>query len=287
MRLRDTSGADPSCCATAAVSTAGVALAVAGLGAAGLLTRPRPFPEYPQASGSPAETVALPDDLPGCVARWLQGIYGDRVPVIRSVVITGRARIRPFGVWLPARFRFIHDAGQGYRHYIEATWFGKPIMKVNERYLDGRSLVEIPFVGTEQGPKVEQAANLGMWAELAAAAPAVLATDPRVSWQPLDDLTCRLVVPLGRDATDSFIVRFDPDTGTLRSMEAPRYRSSSDPDPILWIAGSVPGPIVSGLGLPAMGTATWADQGRPWAVFTTEDIRTNVDVSKYIQARGA
>jgi hypothetical protein len=44
-----------------------------------------------------------------------------------------------FGVSLPGRFRFIHDAGKDYRHYIEVTLFGFPIMKVNEFYLDGKS----------------------------------------------------------------------------------------------------------------------------------------------------
>ena len=39
------------------------------------------------------------------------------------------------GIAFPARFRFIHEAGRGYRHYIEATVFGLPLMKVNERYL--------------------------------------------------------------------------------------------------------------------------------------------------------
>lgn len=126
----------------------------------------------------------------------------------------------------------------------------------------------------------------GMWAELAAAAPATLATDARVSWQPLDEQTTQLVVPLGADKRDSLIVRFDPDTGALRSLEAQRYRSSADPDPILWIARSVPGSTVGEFGLPSVGTATWSDQGTPWAVFTTEDIRTDVDVSEYVRGRG-
>jgi hypothetical protein len=267
----------------------GLAAATAALGAAasaGTRVEPAPFPEYPDPSGPPRGEIDLPATLPEPVHRWLQGIYGERVPVVDSVVVTGRARIRPFGVWLPARFRFVHDVGRGYRHYIEATLFGRPLMAVNERYLDGASLMEIPIVGTDEGPRIDQAANLGMWAELASAAPSALVTDPRVHWRGIDSETAQLDVPFGEAARDSFTVRFDPTSGAMRTMEAWRYRSSAAPEKTLWIAATEPGPTVGPLGLPAVGTATWADQGDPWARFVTEDIRTDVDVSTYIRARG-
>lgn len=273
----------------AMAAVVGVATAAAACGAvasAGAQVEPEPFPDFPEPSGLPRDVQELPAGLPAPVGRWLRGIYGDRVPVIGSVVVTGRARIKPFGFWLPARFRFTHDAGRGYRHYIEATLFGRPILAVNERYLDGRALMEIPVVGSDSGPLVEQAANLGMWAELAAAAPSVLATDPRVSWHPIDDETAQLDVPFGEVARDSFIVRFDPAHGALRSLEAWRYRSSKQPEKVLWIAAQEPGPTVGPHRLPAVGTATWADQGEPWARFVTEDIRTDVNVAEYIRGRG-
>ena len=267
----------------AGVAAAGAASAV--LARAGAQVEPAPFPHFPEPSG-PHDEVPLPGNLPAPVDRWLRGTYGDRVPVIQSVVATGRARIKPFGTWLPARFRFIHDAGHGYRHYIEATWFGRPFLSVNERYLDGRALMEIPVVGSDQGPKVDEAANLGMWAELATAAPSVLVTDPRVAWHPIDDQTATLDVPRQDVGRDSFVVRFDPATGALRWLEVWRYRSSKEPDRLLWIAAAEPGPQVGPFGLPAVGTATWADQGEPWARFVTEDLRTNVDVRTAIRGRG-
>ena len=55
---------------------------------------------------------------------------------------------------------------------------------------------------------------------------------------------------------------------------------------ILWITRSVPGPTIVGTPLSAVGSATWLDQGRPWAVFTLEDVVYNVDVSTYIRQRG-
>lgn len=267
-----------------ALALAGAAVGVAA--AAGVSRPPSPFPDFPQPSQPSAQTVPLPPGLPEPVARWLSGIYGTMLPVVTSVVITGRARIRPFGVWLPARFRFTHDAGRGYRHYIEATWFGRPLLKVNERYLDGRSHMDIPVIGQDSGPKVDQAANLGMWAELAAAAPSVLATDPRVSWRAIDDATATLRVPQEGVGMDEFTVRFAPASGAMDRMEALRYRSSKDAAPILWVAATEPGRKVGQHLLPAVGSATWADQGRPWAVFTTEDIRYNVEVVDYLRARG-
>jgi len=247
---------------------------------------PEPFPEFPEPSRPPRARMDLPRGLPAPVERWLRGIYGEQVPVVASVVVTGRARIKPFGMWLPARFRFIHECGHGYRHYIEACLFGRTVLAVNERYLDGRALMEVPVVGIDEGPKCEQAANLGMWAELAAAAPSVLVTDPRVRWQPLDEHTALLDVPLGADQRDSFVVRFDPATGRLRWLEGWRFRSSKEAEKVLWIAAQEPGPTVGPYHLPAVGTATWADQSQPWARFVTEDLRTDVDVSGILRARG-
>ncbi len=265
---------------TGAAAVAGVAVA------AGSRVQPDPFPDFPAPSGLPPEVRPLPAGLPAPVERWLRGIYGERVPVVGSVVITGRARMHVLGLWLPARFRFIHDAGRGYRHYIEATLFGRRVLSVDERYIDGRALVELPLGGSDEGPECDQAANLGMWAELAAAAPSVLVTDPRVSWHPVDDETAQLDVPLDEAGTDSFMVRFDPDTGALRQLETWRYRSSREGEKILWIAAVEPGPTVGPHRLPAVGTATWADQGQPWARFVTEELRTDVDVSAALLQRG-
>lgn len=256
---------------------------LAGAGAAGLRVVPEPFPKF--GADGPVTSVPLPAGLPAPVERWLAGHYGSQLPVIESVVVTGRARMRPFGVWLPARFRFIHDAGRGYRHYIEATWAGRPLLAVNERYLGGRALMELPVVGGSRGPELDQAANMGMWAELAMAAPAVLVTDPRVSWQSVDDQTALFVFPLA-DARDELVARFDPDSGALRSLEGWRHRSAGPGAAILWVAAVTPGPVIGPSRLPAIGTATWADQGEPWASFTTEELVVNADVSDHMRRRG-
>ncbi len=269
---------------TIAISIA-AGLAVVGLVLwLGLAIRPAAFPSY-SAAVSEAKNAPLPEDLPEPVDRYLRSVYGERVPVVDSVVVTGRGRVRPFGVWMPARFRFTHEVGKGYRHYIEVTLFGAPVMKINERYVDGRSLFETPF-GTTSGPKVEQAANLGMWAELANAAPSALVTYPGVRWEPIDTNSAVLVVPFGESETQRFTVRFDPATGQLMSLEAPRYKEADSTETISWTAVTVPGTKVPGTKLEAVGEAVWADMNGPWARFETEELRYNNNVSAYLRARG-
>ena len=62
--------------------------------------------------------------------------------------------MRVGGLTFPGRFRFTHKAGHDYRHYIEATFLGFPILKVNESYLDGNSRLELPYGVTEGETKI-------------------------------------------------------------------------------------------------------------------------------------
>ncbi len=184
----------------------------------GLKIKPKPIPPY--SSRTPEmKTVPLPAGLPAPVERFYRQIYGNQLPVITSAVITGRAAMRPNikGPTFPARFRFVHVAGVDYRHYFEMCFFGLPLIKGNEHYLDGKSRLELPFGMTDEGPKVDQAANLGLWAE-SMWFPAIMITDPRVKWEPVDDDTAVLVVPFGKEQ-QHFIARFDPATGLLHMFE--------------------------------------------------------------------
>jgi hypothetical protein len=109
--------------------------------------------------------MRLPDGLPHPVERFYRQIYGENVPVLESAVITGRAKLRVAGITFRGRFRFTHDAGPGYRHYIEATIFGLPLLKINEHFLEGKARMELLFGVIQDNPKTNQAANLGHWAE--------------------------------------------------------------------------------------------------------------------------
>lgn len=263
----------------------GVLGALTFVGWLGLQVQPAPFPDYPEASAAHIATMAVPAGLPGPVDRFYRKVYGDSVPVITSAVLTGRATVRPAGPFaFPARYRFTHVAGKDYRHYIEACWFGIPVITVNETYLNGASLMDIPVIGKDSGPKVEAAANLGMWAE-AWQYPALFVTDPRVRWRPVDEETAVLVVPF-KGGTQSFIVRFDPETSLPTWTETMRFHGSSSAAETLWMTHATGYRELGGVLTNTVGSATWMDDGKPWATFTLEDTRFNVDVSRYVRARG-
>ncbi len=253
------------------------------LGWLGLQIKPKAFSAYPEKAPA-LETVPLPAGLPAPVERFYNTVYGDEIPVIESVVIKGRAFISPFGVKFPARFLFVHNAGKDYRHYIEATWFGIPFMKVNESFVDGKSLFERPIGTFYNDASIAQGADLALWAE-AAWFPAIFLTDPRVHWEPVDDKTALFFVPFGKQE-ENFVVRFDPETGLIDSWrqcavvmpvrKAKRFCGSPEKyhQAILLAATR------------AVGYATWLDQGKPWATFTLEEVNYNVKVSEYIRQKG-
>jgi hypothetical protein len=269
----------------------GALVAILVVGWLGLQVKPKPFPAYPEQTPA-LKTVELPADLPAPVARYYETIIGDQIPVIESAVITGRAKLRLFGLRFPARFRFTHVAGQGYRHYIEATIFGYPVMKVNEYYLDGNARMELPVGVIENEPKVDMAANLGLWGE-SVWLPSIFITDPRVRWEAIDDTTARLVVPFDfaqdrpfGEEEDTFTVSFDPQTGLIRMLEAMRYREATDEAKIPWRNEPLGWQTFHGIKIPSPASVTWLDEGTPWSVWTIEDVAYNVDVSEYIWARG-
>jgi hypothetical protein len=252
------------------------------IGWIGLRVKPSPFPNY-LAPNATLETVPLPANLPAPVTRFYRELYGERVPLVTSAVISGRARMKLFGLDFPARFRFVHEAGKAYRHYFEVTVFGLAIFKVNEHFVDGHAKLELP-VGVQSGALIDQAANLALWAE-AASFPALFVTDPRVRWSAIDGSSAVLSVPFG-DELERFVVRFDPRTGLLESLEAMRYRDVGDISKHLWIARNRDWRTLDGVRLATTGTATWLDQGGPWATFTTEQIVLNADVRTYVRTDG-
>jgi hypothetical protein len=251
------------------------------LGWLGLRVKPQSFSAF---SGQQPvlQAVPLPLGLPVPVERYFRQTFGsDQVPLIKSAVISGRATMSPVGsIKIPARFRFYHQAGQDYRHYFEMTWFGGQFGTGNEHYLDGKSRLSLPMGLSDEGPQVDQAANLSLWAECLWL-PAAPVTDPRVRWEPADEDTAPLVVPFGDDE-QSFVARFDPESGRLHLLESMRYQDSSSAAEALWINESSNWAEVGGYTIPTTGAVTWFDRGKPWAIFTVEDIELNVDVSQAI-----
>lgn len=255
----------------------------------GLQMKPEPFPPY-TAPATPLQTIPLPDDLPAPVDRFYRQLYGGAIPIIDSAVISGSGRLRINGIILPARFRFTHATGQNYRHYIETTFFGLPLLKVNEHFLNGSARLELPF-GTSEGDQVDQGANLALWAE-AIWMSSLWLTDGRVCWEALDENSATLIVPFKNDPSAStteverFTVSFDPDTGLLQSMRSLRYKGADSTSKTLWINEVMEWQMLGDYTQPVLSAVTWQDEGTPWARFTTLEVVYNTDVSLYIQNSG-
>jgi hypothetical protein len=260
-----------------------IVFSIVFFGWVGLHINPRPFPPFTQKTGV-MKTVPLPANLPAPVMRFYRLIYGETIPLIESAVFSGRARLRVAGITFPGRFRFTHEAGKAYHHYLEATLFGLPLMKVNEHYLDGKSRLELPFGVTEGEPKVDQAANLGLWSE-SLWLPSIFITDPSVRWEQIDEDTSVLVVPFG-ETRERFIVRFDPKTGLVRLLEGMRYKGTTDETKTLWLNEALNWVRIDGNML-ANAAIIWQDEGTPWAFFTPDEVAYNVDVKEYIRMKGA
>jgi hypothetical protein len=81
----------------------------------GLRINPAPLPTFSQQTQE-LGIIPLPEDLPVPVERFYRHVYGETVPVIESLVVSGRAKMRIMGITFPARFRFTHIAGHDYRH---------------------------------------------------------------------------------------------------------------------------------------------------------------------------
>jgi hypothetical protein len=249
----------------------------------GLRIPPRPFPTYPQQR--PQLTNApLPGNLPPPVERFYRAISGEQVPVIDSAVINTRGKLRVNNITFPTRFIFTHEAGHNYRHYIELTLFGIPLLKINESYLDGRARMELPMGVIENEHKIDMAANLGLWGE-SIWLPSIFLTDPRVRWEAIDDTTARLIVPF-ETGEDEFTVFFDAETDLVSRMEAMRYKEAYDAEKYLWILEPLDWAEFDGILIPSPAAVTWADEGTPWLVVNLEEVVYNADVGDYIRTKG-
>lgn len=233
--------------------------------------------DIPAQSGNDLGTVPPPADLPAPVARFVDVIFGDEIPVVESALVMGTADLTFAGITFPARFKFYYDAGRAYYHYIQLGWYGIPIITVNERYMDGVGMLDIPGSLIENDPNTNASANMGLWAE-AIWVPSILFTDPRVRWEAVDDTTAHLIIP---DAApeEVFTVHFDPQTGLISEMRSMRYQNPDSTERTLWINRMLAWRDFDGVMIPNEAKLQWADAA-PWATWHVEAVLLNVDVSE-------
>lgn len=245
-----------------------------GIGWLGFQIRPRPFPA--RSRRHDYGTIDLPPDLPEPVRRYYLTAFGAQIPRVESLVVWARAKIRR-GIWMPLRSWVAHVPGYDFRRYMEVTWFGLPVMKVIDEYVNGRGMTK---VGKQEdtGPYIDQAANLILWAE-AAAIPSLLISDPRVRWEASDDASARLIVPFAGQE-DALTVRFDQQSGLITRMEALRHKNG--PEKILWLVDFLGWGRFHDALLPTRISITWADDGTPWSYWDWEAFEWNVDITDYI-----
>lgn len=225
-----------------------------------------------------AGTVRLPADLPPPVHRFYRaiGAEGPEVARVRTLALWGRAwmRRRPLP-WLPVSFWSEHNVGWSGLQRLAVTWFGLPVLRGFDQYVQGRG--EMVIAGRRvAGPEIDQAENLFLWAELVLL-PSVLATRPGVEWEPIDDHCARLRVPFG-DGIDELIAHFDPQTDLLSRCRALRYREVGGPK-IGWRIGYGQWRQFGVGRFPGRITVTWEDQLAPWFVLDVDGVGTNVAVS--------
>ncbi len=222
--------------------------------------------------------VELPAELPAPVSRYVKAVFGSNpIPLIESAVVVGKLDLNINGLKFPGRFKIYHEAGKAYYHFLQMMWFAQPIMAVNERYKDGVGTLDQPGNFVENDPKVNSAANLGLWAE-SIWLPSIWLSDSRLRWESVDDTAARLIVP---DAApeEVFEFHFDPQTGLVRDMTTMRYQNPDSPVRLPWTTRVLEWKEYNGLMLPSLADVSWGSDA-PWAIWRVETVLYNVDVSR-------
>ena len=258
------------------VGIIGGLVAIGGIGWIGLQVPPANFPA-PSEKAEDRGMVAAPPDLPAPVRCYFAVAFHNQVPRVESMVAWGRARAN-FGLWMPLRFHLYHQPGQAFKREMEVTWFGIPVLKALDQYINGVGMTG-PVGNAETGPQVNQGSNMILWAE-APFYPSLLITDPHIRWEAIDETSARLIFPFGAEE-DELIYYFDPVTGLITYISAMRYQGSNA-EKVGWRVEIQQWQTVDGGQVPLRVAITWANQSGPWSYWDFENIRWNVDLSQQL-----
>jgi len=232
----------------------------------------------PVVPGESPERAPLPDNLPEPVARYARLLFGETMPVVRTAQVVGRGRLINKGLALPTRMRLYYDAARtSHYHDFQVTWFTLPVLRVNERFLDGHAILDLPGEHIENDPFTDAAAVQGFWSEALAWVPAIVFNDPRVRWEAIDANSARMYLP-NADDVEAFTVGFDPETGLLATITTMRYGSIEQGRRERWSNRVLEWAQVGDQQLPTL-SETWWNDDAPWATWEVEQVIYNVDVS--------
>lgn len=258
-----------------------VFLGLLGLVALGTTLPARPYRPHHEPS-RPGPPARFRPDLPPPVARHFHETLGQTPPRIHTAVVWGRARIHLRGLWLPARFKAWYRAGRDYFRAFEITFYTRPFLRGNDFWIDGQGLFEIGGEA-DVGREVNQDQVLSLWAQTVWM-PSVFVHDPAIRWEPVDDLTARLVVPVPASgdlpaSEDSLLAYFDPDTACMTHFSALRRRSAEGGKEH-WRMDLLEWKRFEGLRIPCRVAVAWGETGSPWSYWNVEGVAYNVAVSE-------
>ncbi|MCX9075241.1 MAG: hypothetical protein OIN88_11400 [Candidatus Methanoperedens sp.] len=210
--------------------------------------------------------------------------------LILVIAIISIAVVLPGIVWLgfqiePASFpphpEKTQDTGSVELPPILPTWFGRPILKVHDSFINGEGVLKIEGIlnMSETGEKMDQGQNLALWGE-AVFAPSVFIADPRASWEAVDEVTAHLVVPFG-EQKDRLLFKFDPKTNLITHISAMRYRGQEE-EKTPWLIEFTDWKTFHSVRIPVRFSVAWEDEGSPWSYWTVEGVEYNVDISDKI-----
>lgn len=173
------------------------------------------------------------------------------------------------------RFQLYHRVGYDFRRDMQITWFGFPVLKALDQYVNGQGMTGL--VGkADTGIRVDQGSNMILFAE-APLYPAIFVTDPRIRWEAIDDTSAQLFFPFGAEE-DAMTVYFDPQTDLITKMTALRYfGANGEKEP--WRVDFLSWQTVDGMTIPARSAITWEKQGKPWSYWDITGVAWNVDLS--------
>jgi hypothetical protein len=238
--------------------------------AAGLLVRPRCEPSGHESRD--LGRVRLRDDLPPLLRSHLD-LDGDGwVPRMDTHAMWSRPYMRRGSLPpLPLRMRSVSRVGESFVNDIEMVWYGRPVLRVIDAFVDGRGITRIGPKAV-LGEEIDQGANLFLWSE-AFFVPSAFREGSPVAVEQVGADEIRLSVPFGA-GSDEATVRFAG--GHPSRFSALRHKRIGHRK-IWWHVDYSKWFVKDGIAVPQRIEVTWEDERRPWLSFDLDGFAANVE----------